>query len=303
MEKYNLAIAYKWKYDFDFVNLIESIFHNNGLSTYIIHKNNINTVYDSLKNSRLSFGVILDRGSDEDEEFEPIAELLVKLKTKIINEYHLTDLALDKSILHPKLIRDKINVPKTIILPPLDEQPDNYNIDEIDIDVFSKPFVIKPGYYSGGGESINLFATDLEDVKRQRGILSDDSFLIQEKVYPKQILSKRAWFRSFWFFGKIIHTFWDDITHEYHEINESEKVEIDFDTLNNTMKKLAGISKLDYFSSEFAINDEGEIYLIDYVNDQCDMRLKSKHFDGVPDRIVKEFILAMMAFVKKSIKK
>ncbi|MGD8778516.1 MAG: hypothetical protein PVH88_06090 [Ignavibacteria bacterium] len=303
MEKYNLAIAYKWEYDLDFVNMIESIFHNNKLSTYIIHKDNINQVYNSLKNKKLFFDVILDRASDEDESFELITEMFVKLKTTIINSYHLTDLALDKSNLHAKLEINKINVPKTIILPPLDDEPHDFNIDEINIDLFSKPFVIKPGYYSGGGESINLFATKIEDVKKQREFLSDDSFLLQEKIYPKQIFNKRAWFRSFWFFGKIIHTFWDDITHEYHEICEFEKDVIDFKFLDKTVNKLAGISKLDYFSSEFAINNKDEIYLIDYVNDQCDMRLKSKHFDGIPDKVVEEFIFAMMKFVKEHIKR
>ncbi len=303
MEKYNLAIAYNWKYDIDFVNMIETIFHNNELSTYIIHKNNVNEVYDSLKNNELFFDAILDRGSDEDEDFEPIAKLLVELNTTIINNYDLTDLALDKSMLHPKLVKNNIKVPQTIILPPLEEEPANFNINEINIDIFSKPFVIKPGYYSGGGESINLYATNVEDIRKQRELLSDDSFLIQEKIYPKQIFGKRAWFRSFWFFGKIIHTFWDDITHEYQEINEFEKETIDFNSINATIKKLVRISKLDYFSSEFTINDKDEIFLIDYINDQCDMRFKSKYFDGVPDKIVEEFIFAMLEFVKANIKK
>ncbi len=302
MKKYNLAIAYKWIYDTDFVSLIENIFHKNGLSTYIIHKNNTKEVYGLLKSNELFFDVILDRGSDEDEDFEPIAQLTKELQIKVINDYHLTDLALDKSVLQPKLEKENILVPKTIVLPPLDEEPDDFEIDKISLKSFTKPFIIKPGYYSGGGESINLNAFTIEDVKKQRAFLNDDTFLIQEKIYPKQIFGRRAWFRCFWFFGKIVHTFWDDTTHEYTEISGYEKDNIDFTFIGESMKKLAGISKLDYFSSEFAINKNDEIYLIDYINDQCDMRFKSKHFDGVPDRIVEEFIFAMFEFVKKNIK-
>jgi len=33
--------------------------------------------------------------------------------------------------------------------------------------------------------------------------------------------------------------------------------------------------------------------LIDYVNDQCDMRLRSNHVDGIPDEVVSEFVQAM----------
>ena len=64
------------------------------------------------------------------------------------------------------------------------------------------------------------------------------------------------------------------------------------------MKKIFNVARLDYFSSEFALNENDELFLIDYVNDQCDMRLKSKHADGVPDLVVVTFISEMMKFVK-----
>lgn len=50
---------------------------------------------------------------------------------------------------------------------------------------------------------------------------------------------------------------------------------------------------MDYFSSEIALTKKNRFVLIDYVNDQCDMRLKSIHPDGVPDSIVIQFIEQM----------
>jgi hypothetical protein len=55
------------------------------------------------------------------------------------------------------------------------------------------------------------------------------------------------------------------------------------------MGKIYSICKLDFFSSEIAItyrDGERKFVPVDYVNEMCDMRLKSKAFDGVPDEVV-----------------
>jgi hypothetical protein len=40
-------------------------------------------------------------------------------------------------------------------------------------------------------------------------------------------------------------------------------------------KKIAAISGLDYFSTEITLAEDNNFYAIDYLNDQCDMRLRS----------------------------
>ena len=44
---------------------------------------------------------------------------------------------------------------------------------------------------------------------------------------------------------------------------------------------------------------KNKFVVIDYVNDQCDMRLKSLHPDGVPDEVVLEIINNLRLFVAK----
>ena len=39
--------------------------------------------------------------------------------------------------------------------------------------------------------------------------------------------------------------------------------------------------------------------MVDYVNDPCDMRPQSKHFDGVPDTIVRMIIACITNHIKK----
>jgi hypothetical protein len=55
-------------------------------------------------------------------------------------------------------------------------------------------------------------------------------------------------------------------------------------------KIIEKITELDFFSTEIVLNKEKKFVVIDYVNDQCDMRFKSKHKDGVPDSTVKQII-------------
>lgn len=44
--------------------------------------------------------------------------------------------------------------------------------------------------------------------------------------------------------------------------------------LEEISRKFSGLCGLDYFSTEAAITESGDIFVIDYVNDQCDFRLK-----------------------------
>ena len=102
-----------------------------------------------------------------------------------------------------------------------------------------------------------------------------------------------------WVFGKPLHLIWDDLTHVYADNSDRFLQHIEIEKLDFIMNKLAGITGLDYFSSEIAIDENNNYYLIDYINDQCDMRFKSKHTDGVPDDAVEFFILRMAEFINQ----
>ena len=55
-------------------------------------------------------------------------------------------------------------------------------------------------------------------------------------------------------------------------------------------KTIAKITELDFFSTEIVLTNENKFIVIDYVNDQCDMRFKSKHIDGVPDNVIQNIV-------------
>jgi hypothetical protein len=123
--------------------------------------------------------------------------------------------------------------------------------------------------------------------------------LIQEKIYPKILDGKRAWFRCYWAFGKPISVWWDDETHVYDVLHSSEIEKFGLKKLNQLTRSIHKITGLDFFSTEIALTNKNIFVVIDYVNDQCDMRLKSLHKDGVPDEIVTEIINNLRLAVAK----
>lgn len=298
MQIYDLAISYEWEFDTDLVNLMEEKFHNCGLTTYIIKKFNLLETIEKLSKKELHFLAYFDRAGDVDYDFAPLTNLLIRKKTYLINPYSKVVKYINKAIMHNLLLRNKINVPFTIILPSLKSKQDTV-ISLKDLEQLGKPFVIKPAFYTGGKEGVVVNAQSLFDVIEERKKLPDDRYLIQKKIYPKYLDGKRAWFRIIWAFGEALPAWWNDLTDLYQVLTEDEIEKYNLHKLISITKKIATISGLDYFSTEIALAEDNNFYVIDYLNDQCDMRFQSKHPDGVPDIMVNKFIDKLIEKVKK----
>ena len=114
---------------------------------------------------------------------------------------------------------------------------------------------------------------------------------------------KRAWFRSFWAFGRPIPVWWDDQTHLYEELKKEEMEYFGLKKLYEITRKIAKITGLDFFSTEIVFTSDNKFVVIDYVNDQCDMRLKSKHLDGVPDSVGYQIVNNLLRIIQREKKK
>jgi hypothetical protein len=296
---FDLGIAYNWEYDVDFVSLVEERLQANGHRTYVIHPNNVVAVRDDLLQKKIGFNAYLDRAWDVDEKFEDIGKLLQRRKTRIFNPYKNVLHAIDKASMHLEFITAGLNVPYSIIIPPHSQEEDILLSVE-DLAILGRPFIIKPCNTTGGGIGVVTGAESLKEVLNERIAYSNDKYLIQEKIYPNTINGKRTWFRCFWAFGKVISVLWDDQTHVYEVIDEDLKTKINIKKLNQITKTIFGLTKLDFFSTEIVLTSENKYMVIDYVNDQCDMRLKSKHTDGVPDEILNQIITSLIKAVERT---
>ncbi len=289
MEYFDLALSYEWEYDVDFINLTERILQQAGISTFIIKSHNISEVTEQVRFKKLSFGFYMDRASDVDSAFEPLAQLLTKAKTTIFNPYDKVQHAIDKASMHLKFISEGLNVPYSIIIASHSEKSEIY-ISVSELALLGRPFIIKPCNTTGGGIGVVTGAESLKEVLNERMKNENDKYLIQQKIYPEVIDGRRAWFRCFWAFGKPIACWWDDQTHIYDMMTPEESKALKLNRLNTLTRKIANITHLDFFSTEMVLTTKKKIIVIDYVNDQCDMRFKSAHIDGVPDDIIIQII-------------
>ncbi|HUX60422.1 MAG TPA: hypothetical protein VMV32_03850 [Ignavibacteriaceae bacterium] len=298
MEKIDLGVAFLWEYDDGFISLIREMFRDAGLTTYIVSGNNISKVKEKIHDRQLSFDFYLDRAWDVDEEFEALGKILSKRRTHIFNPYHNVLHAIDKASMHLEFITAGINVPYSIIIPPHSEKAEIF-ISLDDLAHLGRPFIIKPCNTTGGGVGVVTGAESLKEILDERISNIHDKYILQEKIYPAILEGNRAWFRCFWSFGTIIPVWWDDQTHLYKEMKSDEIVKFKLRKLIKFTNLIAENTKLDFFSTEFVLTEDNKFIAIDYVNDQCDMRLSSQHRDGVPDNVIRQIIKSMIREVIK----
>ncbi len=285
MKAYDLAIAWNWEYDADFIAGIEHECAVKKISTYRIDTDHLPQVLKTLKQGKLTFKAFYDRASDADAEFLPLVRWMEEHANYLINPYHRVIYAIDKATMHLEFITNGLNVPNTIILPPYNEQRCT-SLSEVELKQLGKPFVIKPANTTGGGTGVILNATLMQDVMNARQEHKNDKYLVQETIIPKVLDGKRGWFRVYYALGEIIPCWWDDKTHRYTELTSNEEIKYNLQGIRNTMEIIQKICGLDFFSSEIALTDTRKFIIVDYVNEVCDMRLQSKYYNCAPDAIV-----------------
>ena len=285
IEKFDIGLAYIWEYDEEFIHKFEEVFHANKLTTFIIGYHNIEEVKEKVKEKQLHFRFYFDRAWDVEESFEKLGHLLMKRKTHFFNPYKKVLHAIDKATMHLEFITAGLNVPHSIIIPPVTEKEELF-ISLSNLAILGRPFIIKPCNTTGGGIGVITGAESLHDVLHERKFNHEDKYLLQEKIYPVLLEGKRAWFRVFYAFGKIIPVWWNDQTHRYQILYTEEIEKFNLKKLFQICRKIYKTVELDFFSTEIVITSQHKFIVIDYVNDQCDLRFQSAHVDGVPDEIV-----------------
>lgn len=285
MQRFGLAIAWEWEFDEDFVHGVERECHKRKITTYRITPKNLADVIKRTERRELAFHAFYDRASDVDESFLHLVRLLNHESIRVINPHHLVAHAIDKATMHLEFITHGLLVPHTIILSPFNASPE-LHISHDELHRLGKPFVIKPANTTGGGTGVVLNGQTLKDVAESRMVHPADKYLLQEFIHPRNLEGKRAWFRAYSVFGERILCWWDDQTHEYTELTGDDERRFGLSGLRDAVSTVHAITGLDFFSSEIAMDTNGKFIIVDYVNEICDMRLKSKYHNGAPDAIV-----------------
>ena len=298
----DLALAVSWEYDEPFAVLIEGAVQDAGMRTYIVRAFNVSETLEKLRKKSLAFRFLLDRASDEDPTFQPLLLWANRPRTggerrvNIINAPHHLARAADKATMHLELIAHGIHTPYTIIISPYAHKRE-VELSITELANLGRPFVIKPANTTGGGIGVVTGAESLKDIIAARQHHRNDKYLLQKFITPVLLGDRRAWFRVFYAFGETMLCWWDDLTHVYEEVSADEERRFNLEGFHAIGRQVAEICALEFFSSEVALTDDGTPVVVDYVNEVCDMRLKSRHRDGVPDGVVQRIVQALTRFL------
>jgi hypothetical protein len=283
--RYDLAVTYDWEYDKDFVRLVGEAARARGLATLTVPPAEAGRALEAFRSGGLDLRVLLDRASGSSPDFIALQALAAERGRDVIERLDKLRWASDKATMHLELLTAGLETPHTVILPAWAAEPEIALPPEL-LAPLGVPFVVKPANTTGGSVGVVADASGPADVLAARRTYPADKYLLQEKVVPETMDGRRFWFRGFYVLGEVHLTWWDDRTHIYAELGPDEAVSLGLTPIYAIVRTIARVSRLRFFSTEIARAAGGRIVVVDYVNEICDMRLRSVHPDGVPDAVV-----------------
>jgi hypothetical protein len=282
MVKHDLCLAWNWEYDRDFVNLLNGVCCEKGLSLLSVTPEDLDACLDELSGGKLAFSTFLDRASESDPRFQPLVDHARQQGVHRLNPQELALWSADKATMHLEFVSRGLATPYTLLIPPASQQPD---LPALDLSPLRGRFAIKPASL-GGGEGVVLEAVSCEQVQTARWQHPQEKYLLQAQVTARSLDGRPAWFRLLFCRGALFPCWWDQGTHIYSPVLADEHFHYRLGGLNELARRIAAICGMDLFSTEICLTEEDQFLAVDYVNDPIDLRLQSRAVDGVPDQIV-----------------
>jgi len=283
----DICLAADWEHDRDFLSLLDRSLRSRGLGTYVVWPHNLEKLLQELRSGSLGFRFVLDRASATSPEFLELYRILSRTGARFLDDPNKILWASDKATMHLEFISGGIRVPYTLILAPFAAAKD-ISLSKDTLSRLGCPFFVKPANTTGGGVGVFEHGTCLEDILTVRQQHKQDKYLVQERIYPLEKEGRRFWFRAFHVCGSLFATWWHDRNHVYEPLLPEQVERYALQPLFGMIRAIAGVCRLNFFSTELVLDLAGRWVAVDYVNDSCDLRLKSRHADGVPDEVVRQ---------------
>jgi hypothetical protein len=294
MQTYDLCLSWYWEYDQDFVRYVEQASAARHLALLPVAPSDLLQAITGLYSGQLTFTTLLDRAGDR-LQFEPIRRFAKEKGLRRINPSELSRWSEDKATMHLELIQAGVQTPYTILIAPFIDQP---ILPALNLSPLGGKFVLKPAG-GGGGEGVTMNASTLEQIQSARLEFPDQKYLAQAHIDACQLAGREAWFRVFYAGGECFPCWWKPSTHVYAILTPDEERQFGLAPLRDVTARIAGVCKLDWFSTEIALTEAGRFVVVDYVNDGIDTRVQSKAADGVPDEILKQLAEELVGLVEK----
>jgi hypothetical protein len=301
MKKYDFALT--WDKDpCLFTDTLMSDCKKKGLSFLWITHDKVREVIRALEMNQMRIKVLLDTEATYDEPGDLYARASYAVKDSegsVINDPDRTRIAVDKAVMYYEILDAGITTPYTVVV--RNWEPNTFKLSEEERKKLGVPFIIKPGCGWGHRGVVYNAKGTVKEIATARNFNRGDNFLLQERIDPISFNGKRAWFRVFHIFDKIIPCWWDDRTSKYEQVTGEEFRKYKLTPLIRIITTIARMTRMSWFSTEITVDrkfDKTRFVSIDHVNDQCDMEARSESKDGVPDHIVKFTAYSMVHATK-----
>jgi len=291
MKEYDFTLNWSIKTEEVFIKVLKEVCQKMNLSFFWISDENVREVIKGVETNQIKIKFLLDTEATYNREKDLYARVCYAIKDAggiIIDDPDRARIAVDKSAAHYELMNAGINVPYTVVV--RNWEPKTFKLSEEEKEKLGSPFIIKPASGYAWRGVVEATHGSINEIAKARKFDANDNFLLQEKIKPVKLGDKRAWFRIFHVFDKLIPCWWDDHTRWYEHITEEDFQKYHFSPLVKIASEIAKITRMAWFSTEIGIDNKlghHRFVVIDYINDQCDMTVKSQDKTGVPDHIVK----------------
>jgi hypothetical protein len=304
MRVYDLAMTHLLDADDYFIHRVQGHCAEAGLNFFLIEPLWVAGFLENLRAGGVWCRVLLNMHSDHhrpEDVYHRLVALAAQRGVTVIDPPETAIAAFDKARLHPRLIEAGLAVPPSVIVPR--EEAGRFKLSAEQAATIGAPFVIKPnmGY---GRRGVVLDAMSEADLWRSVAAWDNSHYLLQKKIVPRQIEGRPAYFRVYHVFGEVWVCWWNHQTDEYRRLRPGDLDEATLETLRQTVRRIAALTSMSFFSSEIAVDESNQFIVIDYVNDQCHLLTQTANPRiGVPDDVVGEIAARLVAGAKALIHK
>ncbi len=288
---YDIVLASPFpNYDF-FAHRMRELCGQLNLTFFMADRVWVGDFLRKLQHREIEVRMLLDLSAnqtDSEDLYFQLAREVKRQRGHVIDDPDLTATMAHKGKFHQILLDNHIPVPETVIVSRSDL--DSFKVtDEIKAQV-GVPFVVKPAWGdSGVGVIVNGYSeADLRQSAEQAP--NSDSFLIQQRLEPKELGDHLGWFRMFNICREVIPCWWNPLSHEYQLVTPAQERCYKLAPLKRIMRKIARVSKMKKFTSEICLHQDGQFYAVDYINADPDMNPKSFYPNGVPAEVVRHVV-------------
>jgi len=295
-----------------------------GLSCALIHDPVVHEAVRRLTEGRLRIGYHLDYHAlwhVADDPYARLAEAVVDAGGRSVNAPARSRAFTDKAAAHAELTRRGLGAPATVIVRPwcadrelTAEERRRLRLDEPGARVYVKP----ANGFSGHGV-VRVERTDSDGFKTALAAARNhdrrEAYLIQREVRPPRLAcddgrERPAYWRILSYLGELIPFWWGSQAAvgpgrpSYHPVSREEVHRHRLQPLLAYTRSLGELSGLEWFSTELCLGDGPEesrfmvttadgrtrpVLAIDYLNDQCDVDVRSRWAGAPPDDVVRAY--------------